>query len=69
MVSDLCSDRCYQFKQHLIVILDITFNSGPTIINRYLSDDEKQRYFKPGYRFRIVKLASPLAVRPTASLT
>jgi len=48
---------------------DITFNSGPTIINRYLSDDEKQRYFKPGYRFRIVKLASPLAVRPTASLT
>ncbi|KAK0118547.1 hypothetical protein ONS95_007435 [Cadophora gregata] len=33
---------------------DITYHSGPNIINRYLSDDEKQRYFKPGYRFRIV---------------
>lgn len=40
-------------------IADITYNSGPMIIHRYLSEDEKQRFLRPGYRFRIVKLASP----------
>lgn len=34
---------------------DVTFHSGPTIINRYLSDDVKARYLREGYRFRIVK--------------
>lgn len=35
--------------------LDVTIDSGPVIIDRYLSDEEKHRFLKPGYRFRIVK--------------
>ena len=34
---------------------DVTYKSGPQIINRYMSDDEKAEFLKPGYRFRIVK--------------
>ena len=46
-------------EELLMSIADITYNSGPMIIHRYLSEDEKQRFLRPGYRFRIVKLASP----------
>lgn len=35
--------------------LDVTYKSGPEIIARHLSDEDKLKYFKPGYRFRIVK--------------
>ena len=38
---------------------DITYDSGPVIIDRYLSAEEKERYFKPGYRFRIIKYVRP----------
>jgi hypothetical protein len=34
---------------------DITYNSGPAVIARNLSDDELATYMKPGYRFRIIK--------------
>jgi hypothetical protein len=34
---------------------DITYDSGPAVINRYLTDEEKSLYLKPGYRFRIIK--------------
>jgi hypothetical protein len=34
---------------------DITYDSGPAVINRYLTDEEKTLYLKPGYRFRIIK--------------
>ncbi|KAH6690762.1 hypothetical protein BKA61DRAFT_285586 [Leptodontidium sp. MPI-SDFR-AT-0119] len=33
---------------------DITYNSGPMIINRNLTDDQKREFLQPGYRFRIV---------------
>jgi len=39
---------------------DITFESGPAIIDRYLSAEAKERFFKPGYRFRIVNTWRPL---------
>ncbi|KAI9817881.1 MAG: hypothetical protein M1827_001000 [Pycnora praestabilis] len=34
---------------------DVTFGSGPEMIARYLNAEHKSRFFKPGYRFRIVK--------------
>ena len=34
---------------------DITFDSGPEVINRYLTEEERSRFLKPGYRFRIIK--------------
>jgi len=34
---------------------DVTFDSGPVIINRYLSDDVRMRYLREGYRIRILK--------------
>ncbi|KAN0114721.1 hypothetical protein V8E51_004265 [Hyaloscypha variabilis] len=33
---------------------DITLDSGPAVIQRYMSEEDKQKYIKPGYRFRIV---------------
>lgn len=48
-------------KSHLTWIFssdflaDITYDSGPEVINRYLTEDEKGRFIKEGYRFRIVK--------------
>ncbi|KAL2064601.1 hypothetical protein VTL71DRAFT_3738 [Oculimacula yallundae] len=49
---------------------DVTYNSGPVIINRYLSTDEKQQYLKPGYRLRIINtwrsLLPTLEDRPLA---
>ncbi|RDW76974.1 hypothetical protein BP6252_05027 [Coleophoma cylindrospora] len=49
---------------------DVTYNSGPVIINRYLSDEEKETYLKPGYRFRIINtwrsLVANLEDRPLA---
>lgn len=35
--------------------LDITHNSGPEIVNRYLTERAKELYLKPGYRLRIIK--------------
>ncbi|KAL5323981.1 hypothetical protein ACEPPN_008524 [Leptodophora sp. 'Broadleaf-Isolate-01'] len=37
---------------------DITYVSGPTVINRYLSDETKSKYLRPGYRFRIVNAST-----------
>ena len=34
---------------------DITYVSGPQVINRYLSNEIKAKYLRPGYRFRIIK--------------
>lgn len=34
---------------------DVTFASGPAIINRYLSEEDKSKYLQPGYRFRVFK--------------
>jgi len=39
---------------------DVTYNSGPMIVNRYLSEEEKTLYLKPGYRIRIVNTWRPL---------
>ncbi|PVH79056.1 hypothetical protein DL98DRAFT_461726 [Cadophora sp. DSE1049] len=33
---------------------DITYESGPLVINRFMSDDEKAQFLKPGYQFRII---------------
>ena len=38
-----------------ILVPDVTYGSGPVIINRHLSDEDKSLYLKPEYRFRIVK--------------
>ncbi|MCJ1435136.1 hypothetical protein MMC27_004506 [Xylographa pallens] len=49
---------------------DVTYDSGPVIINRHLSDEDKSLYLKPGYRFRIVNtwrsLVPVLEDRPLA---
>jgi hypothetical protein len=49
---------------------DITYDSGPTIINRYMSDQDKKKFLKPGYRFRIINtwrtLIPELEDRPLA---
>ncbi|KAL8711219.1 MAG: hypothetical protein Q9220_004364 [cf. Caloplaca sp. 1 TL-2023] len=49
---------------------DVTFTSGPQIIDRHLSECDKAKYFKPGYRFRIVNtwrsLVPELEDRPLA---
>jgi len=39
----------------LIEMADITVDSGPMVINRYMADEDKTNFLKPGYRFRIVK--------------
>lgn len=39
-------------------IVDITFDSGPEVITRYLSVAEQKRYLRPGYRIRILKYVS-----------
>jgi hypothetical protein len=36
----------------------VTYDSGPAIINRYLSEEEKTKFLKAGYRIRIVKYVS-----------
>lgn len=33
---------------------DITYLSGPKVITRYLSDEEKRAFLRPGYRVRII---------------
>ncbi|MCJ1400645.1 hypothetical protein MMC11_003853 [Xylographa trunciseda] len=49
---------------------DVTYGSGPVIINRHLSEEDKRLYLKPGYRFRIVNtwrsLVPVLEDRPLA---
>ena len=39
----------------LVDVLDITIDSGPVVINRYLTEEDKAKFLKPGYRVRIVK--------------
>ncbi|KAF2469964.1 uncharacterized protein BDR25DRAFT_35816 [Lindgomyces ingoldianus] len=39
---------------------DSTFESSPPVIESYLSEDDKSRYLKPGYRIRIVNTWRPL---------
>ena len=34
---------------------DITYSSGPIVINRYLPEDVRKKFLRPGYRVRIVK--------------
>ncbi|PVH79049.1 hypothetical protein DL98DRAFT_589825 [Cadophora sp. DSE1049] len=49
---------------------DITYESGPAVINQYMSEDDKASFLKPGYRFRIVNtwraLVPVLEDRPLA---
>jgi len=49
---------------------DITYDSGPQVINRYLSDNSLEQFLKPGYRFRIINtwrtLVPTLEDRPLA---
>ncbi|KAH6690775.1 hypothetical protein BKA61DRAFT_715511 [Leptodontidium sp. MPI-SDFR-AT-0119] len=49
---------------------DITYVSGPTIINRYMSEEAKEEFLKPGYRARIINtwrtLVPVLEDRPLA---
>ncbi|RDW56346.1 hypothetical protein BP5796_13251 [Coleophoma crateriformis] len=49
---------------------DVTFDSGPVIINRYLSAEEKAMYLRPGFRFQIINtwrsLVEELEDRPLA---
>ncbi|KAE9379413.1 hypothetical protein N431DRAFT_397764 [Stipitochalara longipes BDJ] len=33
---------------------DITYSSGPIVINRYLPEDVQKKFLRPGYRIRIV---------------
>lgn len=35
--------------------IDSTITSGPNMIKDHLSDADKAKYLKPGYRFRIIK--------------
>lgn len=37
---------------------DVTYDSGPQIINFHLTNELKKLYMKPGFRFRIVKYGS-----------
>jgi hypothetical protein len=39
---------------------DITYTSGPVVINRYLPGDVKEKFLRPGYRIRIVKWVQAL---------
>jgi hypothetical protein len=39
----------------LTKMIDITYDSGPIVINRYMQDEDKVKFLKPGYRIRIVK--------------
>ncbi|KAH9205980.1 hypothetical protein DL95DRAFT_489082 [Leptodontidium sp. 2 PMI_412] len=49
---------------------NITYVSGPTIINRYMSEEAKEEFLKPGYRARIINtwrtLVPVLEDRPLA---
>jgi len=47
--------KCNPRHTLLTSLLDITYDSGPTVIDRYLNEEERERFMKPGYRFRIVK--------------
>lgn len=38
-----------------LIYQDVTYSSGPNIIDRYISDEDKVKYLRPGYRFRIIK--------------
>ena len=40
---------------------DVTYDSGPKIIQRYLSLEDQKTFLKPGYRVRIVKLVQAAA--------
>jgi len=39
---------------------DVTYDSGPKIIQRYLSFEDQETFLKPGYRIRIVNTWRPL---------
>lgn len=49
---------------------DITMESGPVVVNRYMSDEDKEKFLRPGYRIRIVNtwrtLVPMLEDRPLA---
>jgi hypothetical protein len=38
-----------------LIFADITYDSGPVVINRYLPEAVQKEFLKPGYRIRIVK--------------
>jgi hypothetical protein len=44
-----------QPTRRLLMSADITYSSGPVVINRYLPDDIQKKFLRPGYRIRIVK--------------
>jgi hypothetical protein len=45
----------------LLTTEDVTYDSGPKIIQRYLSIEDQNTFLKPGYRIRIVKLVQAAA--------
>ncbi|KAL2064602.1 hypothetical protein VTL71DRAFT_3739 [Oculimacula yallundae] len=48
------------FQGHRLISGDITYESGPVVINRYMSDTEKTNFLKAGYRIRIINTWRPL---------
>ncbi|KAG4441814.1 hypothetical protein IFR05_002678 [Cadophora sp. M221] len=53
-----------------LTFVDITYVSGPSVTNRYMSNQAKEEFLKPGYRIRIVNtwrtLVPVLEDRPLA---
>ena len=43
------------FKNNSLTFADITYSSGPIVINRYVPKDVQKKFLRPGYRVRIVK--------------
>lgn len=39
---------------------DVTYDSGPSIINQYLSKEQKEQYLRSGWRLRIINTWRPL---------
>jgi hypothetical protein len=55
-------------KAHIDEPSDITHDSGPEIVTRYLTERAKEMYLRPGYRLRIVKYVSFIPCTLTRSL-
>ena len=42
-------------QERLADLTDVTYSSGPNIIQRYLSQEDQDQFLRPGYRIRIFK--------------
>jgi hypothetical protein len=59
---------CKASEEVKLTIEDVTYDSGPMIIKRYLSLEDQMSFLKPGYRIRIFKSVC-VAARETQGLT